>query len=386
MSKKASKQQQMEVEEDEEDMGGMTFDFGEKWTNVNAYADFMKTLPPNIKKRVNALQGLDADVKSIKADAQRELNKLTADYYSTMAPVLAARKALISGECDPTDEDVTKGLASAQEKVDKKEEDGEKGGAIASATEEGDDVTAEEKDEASLEGQGLKSFWLRVLQHHVVISSFIEGHDEPALELLQDITIEPLTDQGPTGGDFRVNFHFPVDNGFFENTVLSKTFKMKTELDEETLDKAESTEIKWKNGKNLTKKLVKKVQKKKGRGKGETRTISKEEDCPSFFRFFNDDEEEGEQEEWLMLARVLMVKIVPKAIDYYIGEGADGSSDMEDDDDDNWDLGDDEEEDEDAPPMLVGDRGGKGGRGGYSGGGGRGGGRGGGKQQECKQQ
>ena len=384
MSKKSAAKHLVEAEEAEETEGVMEFDFGEKWMNVNAYPDFMKTLPPNIKKRVNALQVLDADVKTVKADAERELKKLTAEYYAKMAPLLAARKALVTGESEPSEEDVVKGVAAAQEKADKQDKEG---GAVASATEEGDDVDADEKKEAKAGHKGLKAFWLRVLQHHVVISSFIEGHDEPALELLEDITIEPLPDQGPTGGDFRVNFHFPANNAFFENAVLSKTFKMKTELDEECLDKAESTEIKWKPGKNLTKKLVKKVQKKKGKGKNtETRTITKEEDCPSFFRFFLDnEEEEGEQEEWLMLARVLMVKVVPKAVEYYTGEGPDGSSDMEEDDDDAWDMPSEEDE-EDEPPMLMG----KGGRGGYSGGdtrgkgkGGRGGG---GQQQECKQQ
>ena len=54
--------------------------------------------------------------------------------------------------------------------------------------------------------------------------------------------------------------------------------------EEKTCEKAIGTEIKWKEGKNLTKKSVTKKQKNKKTGK--SRTVTKEVDCESFFSFF----------------------------------------------------------------------------------------------------
>ena len=54
---------------------------------------------------------------------------------------------------------------------------------------------------------------------------------------------------------FELRFHFAA-NDYFTNEVLKKTFYMK---DEDMAEKSVGTEIAWKEGKNITKKTIKKV-------------------------------------------------------------------------------------------------------------------------------
>lgn len=56
--------------------------------------------------------------------------------------------------------------------------------------------------------------------------------------------------------DFSIRFHFDKSNPYFTNVVLEKTFEMR---DEETPIRSKGTFIDWKEDKNLTKKLVKRV-------------------------------------------------------------------------------------------------------------------------------
>eukprot|EP00976_Prorocentrum_cordatum_P023144 472104-Prorocentrum_minimum.AAC.2 len=54
--------------------------------------------------------------------------------------------------------------------------------------------------------------------------------------------------------------------------------------DDPILEKAEGTEIKWKAGKNVTVKVMKKKPKKGGKN---AKPITKTEPCESFFNFFS---------------------------------------------------------------------------------------------------
>lgn len=121
----------------------------------------------------------------------------------------------------------------------------------------------------------------------------VEEHDKPILEHLTGIDYKSEEDND----NFTIVFHFSP-NDYFENETLSVKFIMANENEAE---KAEATEIKWKEGKNVTKKFVTKKQKNKKTGK--TREIKKEVDADSFFNFFKSidienagedaDEEEG---------------------------------------------------------------------------------------------
>lgn len=163
---------------------------------------------------------------------------------------------------------------------------------------------------ASEEPLGIPDFWLTALTQNNVVASFIEDHDIPILKHLTNVTSKFYGDLA----GFVLEFHFSP-NEYFENPVLTKTFhipdyieRTSTAVDadqenededgygQEDVKEIIGCDIKWKPGKNVTVKLVKK----KSKGKG-GKVVTKEEDVPSFFRFFGtpkmsfDDEDDEEQ-------------------------------------------------------------------------------------------
>ena len=107
---------------------------------------------------------------------------------------------------------------------------------------------------------------------------------------------------------FTLYFHFGP-NEYFENQVLTKTYELKCEPQEDDpfsfevitqmqsinfsifvlqgpeIIKCTGCTVEWKKGKNLTVKQVKKKQKHKS--KGSIRTITKQVKADSFFNFFD---------------------------------------------------------------------------------------------------
>lgn len=170
------------------------------------------------------------------------------------------------------------------------------------------------------------------------------------------------------------------------------------------------TDIKWKEGKDVTVRVVEKKQKKKGK----LRTIKVEEPADSFFNFFDpaevpDDDEDMDEEEADQLHEqlendyeigcIIKDRIVPRAVAWFTGAAVDPEEDYdeeddyeeeEDDEDDEEDEEefDDEEEDEeedddhvDTSKMRA-----KGGAGTAAGSGAGGGAKSGPAGEECKQQ
>ena len=90
---------------------------------------------------------------------------------------------------------------------------------------------------------------------------------------------------------FTIEFEFSP-NEYFSNSLLSKSYELRTGPDEEEplsyegpeIVKSTGCEIQWKKGKNVTVKMVKKRQKHKNRGT--IRVVTKEVKTDSFFNFF----------------------------------------------------------------------------------------------------
>lgn len=245
---------------------------------------------------------------------------------------------------------------------------------------------------------------MRAMLNHGGIARLIQEKDRPILMHLQDIQCDLHT----TGYGFDLTFTFEK-NDYFKNAQLKKTFVMTRQ---NIIEKCEGTEIEWKDGKDVTKKKIKKKQKAKKGQPG--KTITKTVDQESFFNFFKtitmpdekelaegkkpekadkDDDEEGENAEKdvgeLMdddydLGTEFKDQLIPLALEYYlevIEEDDEDGCDDEDCDDDDCDKkggkgakhGDSDDEDEKpakggkkkADPKAAGGKDG---------------------QQECKQQ
>jgi len=269
------------------------------------------------------------------------------------------------------------------------------------------------KDEQKKEEEktvGIPEFWLQVFKNSDVISELIKEQDEEVLKHLVDVRITMQNESESKG--FTIEFEFSP-NDYFSNTLLTKSYQLRTGLDEHEpltyegpeIVKSKGSDIDWKKGKNVTIKMVKKRQKHKNRGT--IRVVTKEVQTDSFFNFFTPptapedaDAEVEDTDEMRTLAadfeigHMLRDSIIPKAVLYYTGEAGDEDDgefdeDEEDEDEDEEDDDDDQEEDEEegARGGHHHARGGKHGHGGKSRGGKHGGGGGaGGQQPECKQQ
>ena len=93
----------------------------------------------------------------------------------------------------------------------------------------------EKKDEDS---KGVPEFWLTIFKNVELLADMIQDHDEPILKHLTDIKVRYLED--PMG--FALDFFFSP-NDYFENSVLTKTYEMKCQPDEEDPFSFEGPEI-----------------------------------------------------------------------------------------------------------------------------------------------
>jgi nucleosome assembly protein 1-like 1 len=99
--------------------------------------------------------------------------------------------------------------------------------------------------------------------------------------------------------NFSIKFYFSP-NEYIENESLSVRFVM---FSEDQVEKTVGNEIKWKAGKDITKKTI--THKQRNKKTGKTREVTKTIDAESFFNFFksievkeyNPEEQEEDEEE-----------------------------------------------------------------------------------------
>eukprot|EP00350_Pseudokeronopsis_sp_OXSARD2_P013675 CAMPEP_0170556912 /NCGR_PEP_ID=MMETSP0211-20121228/19052_1 /TAXON_ID=311385 /ORGANISM="Pseudokeronopsis sp., Strain OXSARD2" /LENGTH=238 /DNA_ID=CAMNT_0010867531 /DNA_START=372 /DNA_END=1091 /DNA_ORIENTATION=+ len=237
---------------------------------------------------------------------------------------------------------------------------------------------------------GVHGFWFKAMLNHKTIGATIQEKDRPILMLLQDITCELHKE----GFGFDLVFKFE-QNDYFSNEELRKQFVM---TKQNVIEKCQGTDILWKEGRDVTKKKIKKKSKNKKGPKTQTKTV----DCESFFNFFKsyempdeeklkapkDGEKEDNEEEEKDIGEKMDVdydlgndfkdQIIPLALEYYmevIDEESDDEEDGDPDDKGSDESGDDDDEDKKPAPKKK--------KGGKKGGNDKGG-AGAGGQQECK--
>ena len=124
----------------------------------------------------------------------------------------------------------------------------------------------------------------------------------------------------------------------------------------------QTSEVQWKEGKNLCVAEVKKKQKSKaGKSKGQVRTITTLEPKQSFFQYFcepMDDEEEEEDEdedeekprikltveEDYDIGHAIRTAIIPESVLWFTGEAIDDEEYGDDEDNDDEEEGDDDDD------------------------------------------
>ncbi|VFV28252.1 nucleosome assembly protein 1-like [Lynx pardinus] len=251
-------------------------------------SSYIETLPKAVKRRINALKQLQVKCAHIEAKFYEEVHDLERKYAALYQPLFDKRREFITGDVEPTDAESE--WHSENEEEDKLAGDVKSKAVIA----EKEVATAEEPNP-----KGIPEFWFTIFRNVDMLSELVQEYDEPILKHLQDIKVK-FSDPGQPMS-FVLEFHFEP-NDYFTNSVLTKTYKMKSEPDKADPFSFEGPEIvdcdgcviDWKKGKNVTVKTIKKKQKHKGRGT--VRTITKQVPNDSFFNFFSPLKASGDGE------------------------------------------------------------------------------------------
>eukprot|EP01118_Nematostelium_gracile_P016015 TRINITY_DN654_c1_g3_i1.p1 TRINITY_DN654_c1_g3~~TRINITY_DN654_c1_g3_i1.p1 ORF type:complete len:445 (+),score=185.12 TRINITY_DN654_c1_g3_i1:81-1337(+) len=316
---------------------------------VGQSSGYLESLPESVQNRIRVLRGLNNKKAELSKQYKAELAALEEKYRKLDTPLYERRKEIVSGSKDITEDEIKN--APALIDLPEEEEEGKK---TEKKEETKEEKTAVEKGE---DVKGIPNFWTEVLKRHGDFAEMITKEDEKALKYLVDIRCRPLDDKEFSSESFIIEFEFKSDNPYFNQTILSKTYYLTEDekLGDTNYERMEGTEIDWKDGKNLTVKLVKVQQgggKRGGRGgrggrrggkQGGGKTITVEEPCESFFNIFksdvaaafgitDEDEEEmgGDLQELFEvdyeMAVSLKSTVIPYALLWFTGE-----LDMDDD-------------------------------------------------------
>jgi len=264
--------------------------------------DPMTHLPGYVIKRVDYLKELHRKRDDLMADYIAKRAALENKYSAMFQPFYDERAQIIQGDKDEE-------IAALPDDRENNEENIESGEKV----------------------KGIPQFWVCAMTNNETIGELIGEDDVDCLESLKDIKCVDRED----GKGFELFFYFSP-NQYFENEVLTKTYEVPNLLlsDEPLLKNVKGTAIKWKEGRALTYRMIKKKQRGKGRHAGKVRTVSKKEDLESFFRWFEPpemppmdeiDEEQAEHLEEIFdddyeVANAFRTGIIPHAVLWFTGE------------------------------------------------------------------
>ncbi|XP_053304524.1 nucleosome assembly protein 1-like 4 isoform X2 [Spea bombifrons] len=314
-------------------------------------SSYIETLPKAVKRRINALKQLQEKCAHIEAKFYEEVHELERKYAALYEPLFDKRRVVVTGEEEPTD-------AECEWHSDAEEEE-------KLSAEVKNKMTVSEKEPSDDDNpKGVPDFWLTIFRNVDMINISLQEYDEPILKHLQDVKVK-FSDAGQPMS-FTLEFLFEP-NEYFTNSVLTKTYKMKSEPDStdpfsfegpEIVD-CEGCTIDWKKGKNVTVKTIKKKQKHKGRGT--VRTITKQVPNESFFNFFSPIKVSGEELDEEMenslaadfeLGHFFRERIVPRAVLYFTGEAIEDEESFEEGEEGEEEEMEGEEEAEDEEEEL----------------------------------
>lgn len=182
--------------------------------------EVIKELPGNVKKRINALKHLQKKYLNLEAKFFEEVYALECKYQELYQPLVDRRKAVIAGETE-----LAAGEAEWEdESEDEKDVDSE-------VTDQFKRMALNYKKQHSKvikESQGIPAFWLTVFKNTQTMADMIQKHDEQLLEHLTNVNIVYKTDPM----SYVLEFYFSP-NTYFKDEVLTKTYFMRCQVDEE---------------------------------------------------------------------------------------------------------------------------------------------------------
>jgi len=191
----------------------------------------------------------------------------------------------------------------------------------------------EPTDISYLKGKnGVPDFWFRAMKANRLVWDQIKEKDEEIMQHLKHV--DTITSENPETKNMvlTLKMEFSSDNDFFTPNVLQVSLEYESE---DQVKEIKGTVLEWLEGKDPTKKKIKKKQKHKKTG--ETRTVVKTVDADSFFNVFQDrkapaptegaegadSEEENEAKDKIDEVQQLVEDfhdlLIPDALEYYLG-------------------------------------------------------------------
>ncbi|CAD8065365.1 unnamed protein product [Paramecium primaurelia] len=268
----------------------------------------IKQLPPKQQPTAVAIQHHLNKWADSEKQVSKKVRQLQTEYLRSVIPLQNEINAIIKGLRAPTEEEIK-------------------------------DANTYQIEIKDIQASPLQNYWGQVLMNNSLTGKLISESDKSIFRHLLSVNVE----LGENGKDFTLKFEFE-DNENFDACILTKAYVFE-DSDDEFPSKQKGSQIKWKEGKNITKKIVKRKQKNKKTG--QTREIEKEEKAPTFFHFFedvdqiNNEDEKIEREQFdFELGSQFVNQIIPKALFTYLGLKVD------DEEEDDFEGDDDESEGE----------------------------------------
>ena len=216
---------------------------------VGRSSGYIESLPPQVKRRVAGLKGIQKEHSKLEAEFQEEVLQLEKKYFAKFTPLYEKRSKIVNGASEPTEDEVAAG-------EDSEDEDEEENHKAETKTEE---AAAPATSESV---SGIPEFWLSAMKNQISLAEMITDRDEGALKHLTDIRMEYLDKPG-----FRLIFEF-AENDYFTNKTISKTYFYQSESGyggDFIYDHAEGDKINWKADKDLTVRIEQKKQRNKSK-------------------------------------------------------------------------------------------------------------------------
>lgn len=348
---------------------------------VNTSSGYIESLPGPVKKRLKALKKIQLETTKIEAKFYEEVHQLECKYHGLCKPLYDKRFQIVHGDYEPNEEECDWPSDDEDEDDDEEDEDeeGKKGGEDGEVELAGKvkkvkllgDGEGEEagggKDGDEPPAKGVPEFWLTIFKNVDMLQEMVQEHDEPILASLNDVEVT-FSDGTVEGKPMGFTLHFRFDsNEYFTNSVLTKEYEMKcvpSETDPFSFEgpeifRCKGCPINWKQGKNVTVKTVRKMQRHKS--KKQVREVTKQAKNDSFFNFFDppplpeDPEAEVDAETQDLLTadfeigHYIRERIVPRAVLFFTGEILEEEDDMEEEEDEEDEEDGEGEEEEDDP-------------------------------------
>ncbi len=193
---------------------------------VGQRSGYIESLPKVVKRRIKALKNYQVKYTQMEAKFYEEVHQLECKYAKMYEGLFEKRREVVTGAVEPTDSDCE------WESSDEEDEETDEKGDLKDKAK-----LDEDKEEES--PTGIPDFWLTILRNVETLSDMIQDHDEAILNHLEDIRVK--FHEGVQMG-FTLEFHFSP-NEFFTNTVLTKSYQMRSEPDESDPFSFEGPEI-----------------------------------------------------------------------------------------------------------------------------------------------